>query len=60
MYKFSSFIRYKVNGKVYTSYETDNADYKIVFSADDDKITASIIPAAKMELIEFKRDTKRP
>ncbi len=59
MYNFSSFIKYRVNGKVYTSYETDNADCKVVFSADDDKITASVIPSTKIELIEFKLDTKR-
>ena len=59
MYTFSSFIKYKVNGKVYTSYETDNADCKVVFSADDDRITASVIPSTKIELIEFKLDTKR-
>ncbi len=59
MYNFSSFIKYRVNGKVYSSYETDNADCKVVFSADDDKITASVIPSTKIELIEFKLDTKR-
>ena len=60
MYKFSSFIKYRMDGKVYTSYETENKGCKIEFSADDEKIIAKVIPVKEIELIEFKLDTKRP
>ncbi len=60
MYKFTPFIKYRANGRVYTSYELENAFCKICIDADEEKITASVIPTTKIELIEFKLDTKRP
>ncbi len=59
MYKFSPFIKYRANGRVYTSYEAKNKFCEIVISSDNEKITAKIIPATEIDLIEFKLDTKR-
>ena len=60
MYNFSTFIKYKANGKIYTSYEKENTFCKIITSVEDEKITASVIPTTEIELIEFKLDTKIP
>ncbi len=60
MYNFTSFIKYKANGKIYSSFEKNNEFCKVEFHADDDKITASVTPTTEIELIEFKLDTKIP
>ncbi len=60
MYNFSTFIKYKANGKIYTSYEKETSYCKITTSVEDGKITASVIPSTEIELIEFKLDTKIP
>ncbi|MBE6782886.1 MAG: alpha-galactosidase [Ruminococcaceae bacterium] len=60
MYNFSTFIKYKADGKIYSSYEKDSRHVKILTSVEEEKITASLIPTQKIELIEFKLDTKIP
>ncbi len=60
MYNFTTYVKYKVDGKIYTSYEKENTYCKIITSVEENKITASIIPECKIELIEFKLDTKIP
>ena len=60
MYNFSTFIKLKVNGKIYTSYEKDNKYCKVVTDIIDNRITATVIPSTEIELVEFKLDTKIP
>lgn len=59
MYSFTPFIKYRANGRVYTSYETDNAFCKIDICVSPERITAKVIPTTSIELIEFKLDTVR-
>lgn len=60
MYEFSSFVKYRANGKVYSSYEKNNPHCKISLMVSDEKISAYIVPDCEIELIEFKLDTKIP
>ena len=60
MYNFTTYVKYKVNGKIYTSYEKESTFCKITTEIEGNEIKASIIPDCKMELIEFKLDTKIP
>ncbi len=60
MYNFSSFIKYKADGKVYSSYEKKDKYCKIEVTVDDGRIQAKIIPTTVIEIIEFKLDTKIP